>query len=92
MINPDTDSARVLPSAKSSKIQLKKGDIMSAQTAGSGGFGNPLKRLTESLLENVLNEKVSAENAKALYGMVIVDCKVDESATAALRAGMAAAH
>lgn len=92
VINPDTDSERVLPSAKSSEIQLKKGDILSAQTPGSGGFGNPLKRLTESVLEDVLNDKVSVENAKALYGVVIAKCKVDEAATAALRAGMTAAH
>lgn len=92
VINPDTNSGHMLPSAKSSEIQLKKGDVMSAQTPGSGGFGNPLKRLTESVLEDVLNEKVSAENAKALYGVVIVECKVDEAATTALRAGMAAAH
>lgn len=92
VINPDTDSERVLPSAKSSEIQLKKGDILSAQTPGSGGFGNPLKRLTESVLEDVLNDKVSVENAKALYGVVIAKCKVDEAATAALRARMTAAH
>ncbi len=90
VINPDTESERVLPSAKSSEIQLKKGDIMSAQTPGSGGFGSPLKRLAKSVLEDVLNEKVSVENAKALYGVVIVDCIVDETATEVLRAEMAA--
>lgn len=92
VINPDADSEHVLPSAKSSEIQLKEGDIMSAQTPGSGGFGNPLKRLRESVLEDVLNEKVGVEDAKALYGVVIVDGRVDEAATTALRAGMSAAR
>ena len=60
---------------------------MSAQTPGSGGYGNPFKRRPEYVLEDVLNEKVSAENARTLYGVVInMDTKtVDEAATAALR-------
>ena len=89
VINPDTPEERVLPSAKSSEIQLKEGDIMSAQTPGSGGFGNPFKRRVEYVLEDVLNEKVSLENAKKYYGVVIdpVSKTVDEKATAQLRQG-----
>ncbi|WP_243208577.1 hydantoinase B/oxoprolinase family protein [Oscillibacter hominis] len=87
VINPETPGEKVLPSAKSSEIELKEGDIMSAQTPGSGGYGNPFKRRPEYVLEDVLNEKVSAENARTLYGVVInMDTKtVDEAATAALR-------
>lgn len=87
IINPETDKERVLPSAKSSEIQLKKGDIMSAQTPGSGGYGNPFKRRPEYVLEDVLNEKVSLKNAREYYG-VVIDMKtrtVDQVATAALR-------
>ena len=87
VINPETDKEYVLPSAKSSEVQLKEGDIMSAQTPGSGGYGNPCKRRVEYVLEDVLNDKVSVENARELYG-VVIDMKtktVDEAATAALR-------
>lgn len=87
VINPDTPEERVLPSAKSSEIQLKEGDIMSAQTPGSGGFGDPYKRRIENVLEDVLNEKVSVENAKQFYGVVVdMNTKtVDQEATKRLR-------
>nr|MBQ6241903.1 hydantoinase B/oxoprolinase family protein [Lachnospiraceae bacterium] len=87
VINPDTPQEKVLPSAKSSEIQLKEGDIMSAQTPGSGGYGDPLRRRPEAVLEDVIHEKVSAENARELYG-VVIDRKtrtVDEEATEKLR-------
>ncbi len=87
VINPDTSVEKILASAKSSELVLKRGDVLSAQTPGSGGFGNPLKRQPEAVLEDVLNEKVSVENAKNLYGVVIDMEKqiVDKSATQALR-------
>lgn len=87
VINPDTPDERVLPSAKSSEVELKPGDIMSAQTPGSGGYGNPFKRRIEAVLDDVLNDKVSVENAAKLYG-VVVDMStktIDEAATAVLR-------
>jgi len=89
VINPDTPGEKVLPSAKSSEVQLKEGDIMSAQTPGSGGFGDPFKRRVEHVLEDVLNEKVSVENARKYYGVVVdlKEKKVDEEATAKLRQG-----
>lgn len=89
VINPGTPGERILPSAKSSEIELKKGDIMSARTPGSGGFGNPYARNPEYVLEDVLNEKVSPENAGKLYGVAIdIEGKsVDEAVTAKLRNG-----
>lgn len=87
VINPDMPGEKIFASAKSSEVALKKGDILSAQTPGSGGFGNPLKRRPEMVLEDVLNEKVSVENAKKLYGVVIDLEKrtVDKASTQALR-------
>ena len=87
VINPDTPAERVLPSAKSSEIQLKEGDIMSAQTPGSGGYGDPFRRRIEAVLDDVINEKVSVENARKLYGVVVDKARrtVDEEATKAFR-------
>jgi N-methylhydantoinase B len=87
VINPDTDKEHVLPSGKMSDIELKKGDIMSAQTAGSGGFGEPFERDVNLVIDDVINEKVSLENARKLYGVVIdIDKrKVDIEATNDLR-------
>lgn len=87
IINPGKETERRLPSAKSSEIELKCGDIMSIRTPGSGGYGDPFKRRPEYVLEDVLNEKVSVENAAKLYG-VVIDLQtrsIDEAATAALR-------
>jgi N-methylhydantoinase B len=87
IINPGTNKERVLPSGKSSGIELKEGDVMSAQTAGSGGFGNPFERDVNLVLNDVIEEKVSLENAKLLYGVVIDEEKyeVDIQATKRLR-------
>ena len=87
VINPDTPGEKIFASAKSSEVALKRGDILSAQTPGSGGFGNPLKRRPEIVLEDVLNEKVSVQNAKQLYCVVIDQEKqaVDKTSTQALR-------
>ena len=94
VINPGRPDERVLPSAKSSEVALHEGDIMSAQTPGSGGYGDPLKRRTEYVLSDVLYEKVSLQNARDLYGVVIDPeaKKVDEAATAELRRKLALAR
>lgn len=86
-INFGTPQEQVLPSAKSSEIKLKPGDIMSVQTPGSGGFGNPLARDPQYVLHDVLNEKVSMENARILYGVVIDPDKkmIDFAASKELR-------
>ena len=86
-INPDTTEQKVLPSAKISDVELRKGDIMSVQTPGSGGYGDPFKRKAESVLDDVLNGKVSLENARKQYGVVIdIHRKaVDHAATEKLR-------
>ena len=88
VIDPGTPDERVLESGKTSEIQLREGDIMSARTPGSGGYGDPMRRRAESVLDDVLNEKVSIENARELYG-VAIDLKqrsVDLQETAKLRA------
>lgn len=87
MINPGTSRQKVLPSAKVSEVELVSGDIMSVQTPGSGGYGNPFKRKPELVLDDVLDGKVSAENARKQYGVAIdVERKaIDAVATEKLR-------
>ena len=56
--------------------------------AGGGGWGDPYKRDPEAVVQDVRNELVTAEAARAEYG-VVVDTKgwtVDFEATEALRA------
>jgi N-methylhydantoinase B len=68
-------------------LTLHRGDRFRHRSAGGGGFGSPLVRDPASVLEDVLAGKVSVDNARELYGVVVVEepGRVDEAATAALR-------
>jgi len=67
---------------------VEKGDICELFTSGGGGFGNPYLRPVDKVLEDVINEMVSIESAKAQYGVVINKdtLTVDQAATDRLRA------
>jgi len=88
LLNRDTPEEKVIP-AKVSDIILKKGDIISIQTAGGGGYGSPLDR-DEKLVENDFHQgKVTHKKARIHYGVVFTDNgKVDHKATSALRRQM----
>lgn len=55
-----------LPS-KCTGIALKKGDVISILTPGSGGYGDPHARDKHEVLNDVIDEKVSPQKAKELY-------------------------
>jgi N-methylhydantoinase B len=63
------------------------GDVISFQQSGAGGYGDPFARDPQRVLDDVLDDYVSVEAARELYGVVIAGDRVDEPATAALRAG-----
>ena len=74
------------------------GSKLHAIDNGGGGYGDPLEREPERVLDDVNEERyVSRARAKALYGVVITgseeddDLAVDLAATAALRREMSAA-
>ena len=50
---------------------MKKGDVIRLQTAGAGGWGNPLERDPEMVLDDVRNGKVSIGRARDVYGVAI---------------------
>jgi len=76
--NPGTSDEVVLPSKSTTK--LDPGDVMSVQTPGGGGYGNPLERDPAAVLADVHDGKVSREKARSEYGVVINE-GVDEAAT-----------
>jgi N-methylhydantoinase B len=51
-----------------------------------GGYGDPLLRAPDAVLENVLDGIVSAAQAREQYGVIIAAGSVEPAATEALRA------
>lgn len=77
-------------------IDIKKGDRIYYSSSGGGGFGDPLKREPELVLEDVMDEWLTFEAAKKYYGVVIkvkdpeaLDHRIDYEATKKLRAKLA---
>ena len=67
-------------------MELEAGDVVSYRTCGGGGYGPPEERDPARVLRDVLEGKVSAERALAVYKVVVADRELDEGATAELRA------
>ncbi|HEV2580449.1 MAG TPA: hydantoinase B/oxoprolinase family protein [Ktedonobacteraceae bacterium] len=94
------EDARPQPKAM---VTFEPGDHVHLNLPGGGGYGDPLQRLPERVLSDVVNGYVSLEAAEREYGVVIRYLGspqqlvrppelyvIDESATAALRAGRGA--
>ena len=75
--------------------QMPAGGVMAYQNGGGSGFGPAIKRDPQAVCEDVLDEMVSVQAARELYGVVLTgtleeyDLAVDGDATAALRAKIA---
>jgi hypothetical protein len=76
----------ILPS-KCDQIKVEPGDQLIFQTAGGGGWGDPLQRPAEKVRTDVVRELVSLEKARRDYGVVLAPhtLQIDEAATTALR-------
>ena len=51
--------------------ELKDGDMLYIRFMGGGGYGDPLDREPDLVLEDVLRDLVSLECAKKIYGVVV---------------------
>ena len=60
---------------------MRAGDVVVLQSAGGGGYGDPLERSPQRVLDDVEEGYVSIESARALYGVVITNDRVDSDAT-----------
>jgi len=71
------------------RIPLQPGDRLAVAKGGGPGFGRPLDRPASAVLEDVLDGYLSADQARARYGVVLDPSgqAIDDAATAALRAG-----
>jgi len=75
---------------KVASFDLRVGDLVVLFTGGGGGFGDPLERPSDDVVQDVVDGYVTVEGARADYGVALVDDHIDEAATAALRAQVAA--
>ena len=85
ILNPETPQSRELPSKIT--FQLAPDDVVSVQTPGGGGTESPLERPAEDVARDVALGKISAERARAVYGVVVDSATLapDAAATAAER-------
>lgn len=70
-VNKNTAQERELLNAMGDLDYLQRGDVVTLTTAGGGGYGNPLERDVESVIEDVREGYVSIESALADYGVEI---------------------
>lgn len=71
---------------------MRAGDVIVLQSAGGGGYGDPLERDTALVLEDVQNGYVSLEQAEMAYGVVIRDGEVHPDETREQRVRLRAAR
>ena len=68
------------------RVKVCPGDEAVCIGAGGGGYGHPMDRDPQRVLEDVLDEYVSVHAARDVYGVVIAGGQIDMSTTSALRA------
>ena len=87
ILNPDGE-AKELPSKIT--LQLPPDSVISYRTPGGGGYGSPLERDPERVLEDVAQGKVTPDKARHTYGVVLDPSgkAVDLEATRTQRHGL----
>ena len=87
-LNPGTPEEQDLPGKH--LMTLKKGDLYRVIQAGAGGYGNPLTRDPQAVLEDIHQQKLTPAHARQEYGVVLTpDGTLDLPTTQALRADRA---
>ncbi|MHB8731447.1 MAG: hydantoinase B/oxoprolinase family protein [bacterium] len=88
----ERDSRRLEPSSIPGKVAnfpLVPDDRVVMESSGGGGYGDPLHRSPRAVQTDVEHGYVSAERARAFYGVVLHGGDIDASETTALRARLA---
>ncbi|MGZ0186446.1 MAG: hydantoinase B/oxoprolinase family protein [Alphaproteobacteria bacterium] len=83
-LNPGTETERAL--SPKFTMDVVKGDVFRHELAGPGGWGDPLDRPPEAVLEDVRDSLVSEAGARRDYCVVIAHDAIDEAASLTLRA------
>ncbi|PHX61165.1 MAG: methylhydantoinase [Actinobacteria bacterium] len=69
-MNPDSPRAEYL-GAVFSNVELVSGDAFSRPSSGGGGFGDPLNRDLQAVLDDVIDGYVTTSRAGLDYGVII---------------------
>ncbi|WP_320537095.1 hydantoinase B/oxoprolinase family protein [Pseudarthrobacter sp. IC2-21] len=90
-MNKGTDQEEFLGS-NFSAVPLHSGDSFTRPSAGGGGYGDPLERPFDEVLEDVIDQYVSIERAAKDYGVIIREIdrdmdqfEIDQAASLELR-------
>ena len=67
---------------------LRRDDIVVMRSSGGGGFGDPLERDANLVMDDIAEGRVSPQSARLVYGVVAERNMIDAEATAALRSAM----
>ncbi|MBV9543920.1 MAG: hydantoinase B/oxoprolinase family protein, partial [Chloroflexi bacterium] len=87
ILNPGPDGRELPPKTT---LHVQYGDELRHELAGAGGFGNPLERDPNAVLQDVLDEKITPQHAREAYRVALTgdhSCRVDQAETARLRGG-----
>jgi N-methylhydantoinase B len=84
------DGTRERRYSKVNAHRFAAGERLVIEGVTSGGYGDPLDRDPALVLDNCLDELISVEQARDVYGVVVDGRAVDAPATDALRAAMRA--
>src|SRR5690606_11393546 len=89
----DGETIRFATPGKVGGFPLRRGDVVVLQSAGGGGYGDPLEREPEAVLHDLAEGYVTPERARDAYGVVLgADGAVDAAATARQRRALRAAR
>ncbi len=74
--------------------ELRRGDVQYLRLTAGGGYGDPLDRLPEAVLQDVLGGAVTETCARDIYGVIIASSqgRIDAEATDARRLAMRASR
>jgi N-methylhydantoinase B len=69
-------------------VELEPGDVVAFTSPSGGGFGDPLRRRVEAVLQDVRRGLVSGEAAARQYGVIVEDGRLDAAKTQTRRADL----
>jgi len=82
ILNPGPTERQI---RKVSDFPVPKGSLISLQSGGGGGYGDPLERDPERVLSDVLDGYISPQQAREEYGLAIEGGRPDLDETLRLR-------